>query len=263
MHNFPKKQFFRSTYLLSFLLSLGLTFSLGNVVKAETAETAPQELKEILTNFEATANQRNVQEMMNFYSEKFTNSDGLDYSSLSDLLKSMWSDYPTLKYSVQLESWEKDGDTIVTETITYIQGYNRKNGRLIFINSSLKSKQYWSNKKIIRQEILSEQTRLTTGINPPNIKVVAPETAKVGEQFNFDVIVSEPLGEDVLLGAVIKEPTQADFYVNHSSIELEVLPAGGLFKLVNPDKAGDEWLSAILVRGDGITSVTQRIRVEE
>lgn len=263
MQIFSKKPLFRLSSLFSLLLGLGLTVNIASIVKAETAATAPQELKQILNNLQTVANKKDVSEIMNFYSDKFTNSDGLDYQTLSEVIKSMWSNYPDLTYSIELESWEQKDDEIVTETTTYIRGSSRQKGRLIFLNSTLRSRQYWSNQKIVRQEILAEQTRLTTGIKPPNIQVNIPEKVKLGQQFNLDIIVTEPLGDEVLLGAVVKEETDANLYLNPSSFELEVLPAGGIFKIVNPDKAGNEWLSAILIRSDGITSLTQRIKVEE
>jgi hypothetical protein len=260
MQIFLKKPWFRFSL---FSILLGLSVNFAKIVHAETAANAPQELKQVLTNLETVANQKNVSEIMKFYSDKFTNSDGLDYKTLSEGLKSIWSNYPDLKSSIELNSWEKKGDEIVTETTTYLKGSSRQKGRLIFLNSTLKSRQYWSYQKIVRQEILAEQTRLTTGLKPPNVKVNLPEKAKVGEQINLDLIVSEPLGEDVLLGGIVQEQTQANLYLNPSNFELEVLPAGGMFKLINAEKAGNEWLSAILVRADGITAITQRIRIEK
>jgi hypothetical protein len=263
MQIFPKKQFFRLSSLFSLFLGLGLSLGSANFVQAQNAATAPQEIKEILTNLQTASNQRNISAIMNFYSEEFTNSDGLDYASLSEGLKSLLANYSNLQYSIELESWSQQGEEIVTETTTYLRGSSRQKGRLIFLNSTLRSRQYWVNQKIVRQEILEEQTRLTTGIKPPSIQVNIPIKAKVGQQFNFDIIVNEPLGDEVLLGAVVREETQANLYLNPSSFELEVLPAGGIFKIVNLEQAGDEWLSAILVRSDGITSLTQRVKVEE
>jgi len=56
-----------------------------------------------------------------------------------------------------------------------------------------------------------------------------PQQVKVGQQYSFDAIVQEPLG-DYLVGAAIEEPIQADKYFN-PTVELELLPAGGLFKV--------------------------------
>lgn len=128
----------------------------------------------------------------------------------------------------------------------------------------MRSRQYFQDNKLIRQEILSERTKLTSGQNPPQVEVYVPEVVESGERYNFDVVVTEPLGEDVLLGAVEEERTGSDRYLNPTSLELQPLPAGGIYKLVTaPLLPDNNWLSAILVRGDGITMVTRRVRVKK
>ena len=85
----------------------------------------------------------------------------------------------------------------------------------------------------------------------------------MGEKYNFDVIVNEPLGDNVLLGAVKEERTASGLYLNPTALELEPLPAGGIYKVATaPLLPESNWLSAIVVRGDGITMVTQRVKVE-
>ena len=86
---------------------------------------------------------------------------------------------------------------------------------------------------------------------------------QVGEEFNFDVIVQEPLGDDLLLGKAREEETGGAKYLNPSSFELELLPAGGIFKRVTASQIADNRrFSAIIVRGGGITIITQLVRVE-
>ena len=61
---------------------------------------------------------------------------------------------------------------------------------------------------------------------------------------------------------MIEERTGSDRYINPTTLELEPLPAGGIYKLVTaPRLADNHWLSAILVRGDGITMVTRRVNI--
>jgi len=89
-----------------------------------------------------------------------------------------------------------------------------------------------------------------------------PQQVRVGQQYSFDAIVQEPLGDDYLVGAAIEEPIQADKYFNPTPVELELLPAGGLFKVGRaPNIPANRWISAVLVRG--ITIVTQRLPVVE
>ena len=80
----------------------------------------------------------------------------------------------------------------------------------------------------------------------------------------FDVIVLQPLGSEVLLGAAIEERTGSDRYLNPSNIKLEGLSAGGIFKLVQAPLLPDNlWYSAIVVRQDGMVLLTQRVRVQD
>jgi len=88
-----------------------------------------------------------------------------------------------------------------------------------------------------------------------------PQQVRVGQQYSFDAIVQEPLGDDYLVGAAIEEPIQADKYFNPTPVELELLPAGGLFKVGRAQIPANRWISAVLVRGEGLTIVTQRLPV--
>jgi hypothetical protein len=249
---------------LSFLLSLGLTLTVPTAMWAENPASAPTELKSLINSIESAANQHNLQQLMEFYSPEFSNSDGLNSTNLSKALTTLWQRYPNLKYTTQLQSWEKAGDELVAETITNIQGTSQDGVRVIQLNSTLKSRQYFKDKKLVKQEILSEQTKLTTGNKPPEVEVILPEKVRVGEQFDFDVIIKQPLGNDVLAGTAIEETIETDRYFQPGELKLELLQSGGIFKRAKaPDIPQNKWLSAILVQGDGMTLITQRVRIEK
>ncbi|MEN9255204.1 MAG: hypothetical protein Q6K14_09760, partial [Gloeomargarita sp. GMQP_bins_44] len=81
-------------------------------------------------------------------------------------------------------------------------------------------------------------------------------------QYEFDVIVQEPLQDDQLLGTAVAEPVQPTQLLDHPRLKLEVLSAGGLFKTGQaPPTPGSQWLSAVLVRQGGITIITRRLRI--
>ncbi len=250
--------------VLTFVLGLGLTISLGQVSYGQNTENVPPELQTLLQEMETAANDHNINQVLTFYNPNFTNSDNLTTEILAQSLTALWTRFPNLNYRTELESWEQNGEQLIAETVTSIQGTQRLNGRLVWLNSTMKSRQYFENNQIVRQEILAEKNQLTSGDNPPEVTVNLPEKVHRGEQFSFDVIVEEPLGNDILLGSAIEERTSGNLYLNPSSFDLEVLNAGGIFKWVKaPLFADQRWLSAILVRGDGITLVTQRVIIEE
>lgn len=247
-----------------FLISLGIVSGLTNVVQAESAATAPAELTEMIAGIEAAANQKDINGVIEYYSSNFTNTDGLTPDSLTKALEQMWKNYPRLKYTTTIDSWSNQGNQLVAETTTTIKGVQNRQGRVIRLNSTIKSRQYFQQQKLVKQEILAEQSQLTSGENPPQVQVVAPETVTTGEKYNFDLIVEQPLGDKVLLGAVQEEKTASNLYLNPTALELEPLPAGGIYKTATAPMLPDSnWLSAILVRGDGMTMVTHRVNVTE
>jgi ketosteroid isomerase-like protein len=249
---------------ISFLIGLGITIGSGMASWAENPESAPPELKTAIAQMEAAANQRDVKKVMEFYSPDFQNSDGLNVAAIEQGLDRFWNSYNNAQYKTELLSWERNGDELMAETVTTITGANQQKGRTIQITSTIKSRQYYRGQKLVRQEILTERTEVTSGNKPPQIEITMPETVKAGEEFEFDAIVQEPLGDDLLAGAAIFEKIEGNSYIKPSSVELELLQAGGLFKRATaPEQPGNRWLSAILVHSDGMIMVTQRIKVEQ
>ena len=258
---FRKTRFQRSSLLALFLLTLSLAIG-SNRAQAETPATAPPQLKNLLAQIDAAANQHNVEAVMQFYGENLSHSDGLTHQSMEKALTELWQRYPQLQYRTQLQSWKAEGDAIVAETVTTITSAQSGENRNQALNATIKSQQRFENEKIVRQDILSERSQVSAGAKPPTVDVKLPQQVKPGQQYNFDAIVQEPLGDDYLLGAVVEEPIKPENYLSSTPVQLELLPAGGLFKLGSaPSMADDRWVSAVLIRGDGITLVTQRLQV--
>ncbi|MEA5470958.1 nuclear transport factor 2 family protein [Spirulina sp. 06S082] len=246
-------------------LSLGLTLGMGATVRAQDQypRNTPPELKTFLTRLEDAANRHNSDEVIQFYSQEFANSDDLDRSQLSEKLETLWERYGNLNYFTKLESWQQQGDRIVLETTTFITGTRTDNGREMRLKTQMRSRQVLQGEVFISQEILSERTEILMGDNPPEVQFNLPDRVQPGERFNFDAIVKTPLGEELLLGAAIEEEVNGDRYFSSEAFDLELLQAGGLFKQgTAPEESGDRWVSAILISGEGTIIITQRLRVE-
>ncbi|AFY31104.1 hypothetical protein [Calothrix sp. PCC 7507] len=255
-HQFPNR-----IWLILFLLTLGITSS-WQCAQASTPDNAPPELKNLLTQVDAAASQGDVKKVIEFYSPNFTHGDGLNRQTLEKSLTDLWKRYPQLRYSTQLQSWKTEGNAIVAETVTKITGLPSSNSNNLALNATIKSRQRVTGAKIVSQEILSERTLLTSGSKPPQVDIKLPEQVKVGQPYSFDAIVQEPLGDDFLLGTALEEPIQADKYLSPTSVDLELLTSGGLFKVGRaPSTPGNQWVSAVILRGNGMTMVTQRLQV--
>lgn len=261
MHPIRYKTQFQPTWLALFLLTLSLTIG-WNRAQAQTPQNAPPQLTNILTQIDAAANQRDVKAVMQFYSPNFTHSDGLTRQNMEQALTQLWQRYPQLRYQTQLQSWKAEGNAIVVTTITNITGAQSADNRNIALNSTIESRQRFEGQTIVRQDVLAERSQLTAGAKPPTVNVNLPQQVKVGQQYNFDAVVQEPLGGDYLLGAALEEPIKPENYLKSTPVNLELLSSGGLFKVGRaPIRPDNRWISAILIRGDGMTLITQRLQV--
>ncbi len=254
---------FKNSWKLSLLFMLSCCFSLTitNTLKAANPETAPKELVEIITKINTASNNKDLETLKQYIGPNFKPKDGLEYQSLTKFLPNFWSTYSNLKYETKLLSWEQKGNQLLAQTQTQITGKYQEGGREITLNSTIVSLQTFENGKLVNQEILKERTDLTSGTKPPEVIVQLPEKVRPGQQFNFDVIVQEPLGKDLVLGAALQDKVNPELYTQPSEFELKELSAGGIFKLVTaPATDGDLLLSAMLVKSDGLRIITQRVK---
>ncbi len=225
--------------------------------------TVPQSLQNTLAQVDAAASKRDIRAVMKFYSPSLTHSDGLTRQTLEQSLTQFWQGYNTLNYRTQVQNWKADGKGFVVETVTDITGTQRspQNQNLV-LKATLTARQSIMDQKIVRQDVLSERSQITSGPKPPVVQVNLPKQVRVGQEYNFDAIVTEPLGDSLLLGAAVEEPINAKNYLETAPVKLEALPAGGLFKVGKaPAQATSQWLSAVLIREGGVTQVSQRLQV--
>jgi len=251
-----------------FFITLGLVASLGSpfhsrVVRAQSTQAVPPpELKNTITQIDAAASSHNLQGVLQYFSPNFSQSDGLTRQTLEQSLTELWKRFPDLKYQTEIKSWKPEGRGISAETVTRITGTQKIGDREWKLDSTMRSRQLFENQKIVRQDVLGEKSQITAGKNPPTVALNLPEQVKPGQQYSFDAIVQEPLGNDLLLGSAMEEPIKPEGFINPTTADLEVLSAGGIYKVGRaPATPENRWLSAVLVRQDGMTLVTQRLNV--
>ncbi|MEC4814880.1 MAG: nuclear transport factor 2 family protein [Scytonema sp. PMC 1069.18] len=243
------------------LLTLSLLTGL-KCAQASTPDNAPPAVKNLVTQVDTAASRGDVKGVIQFYSPNFIQADGLTRQNMAKALTSLWQRYPNIKYNTQLQSWKSQGNAIIAETVTNITGAPSAQNDNLALNATIRSRQRIVGGKIVGQEILSERTQLTSGTNPPKINFNLPQQVKVGQQYNFDAIVQEPLGDDYLLGAALEEPIKPEKFLSSTKVDLELLSSGGLFKVGRaPTTPGNQWISAVIMRGNGMTMITQRLRV--
>ncbi len=239
------------------------TPSLAQAAAATPVAPVPPAIAALIKQLDDAASRKDLDATMKFYGSGFTHSDGLDFKTQQQALKLFWQDAKSIQYQTQINSCQPQGpNRYVLETTTTLRGVRKSADRDMDLTATARSRLVVAESKIVAQEVLSEQTRLTSGDKPPSVNVALPEQVTVGQTFSFDAVVKEPLGEDLLLGSALEEPIDAQWYLQPAIVTLEPLTAGGIFKTAQaPQQPTRKWISAVLIKNGGMTIVSQRLNV--
>ncbi len=254
------KSWYRSAILA---LIIGCQQALMLPASANTSkQNAPTALTAMLAKIDAAATGRKLPELLRYYSPNFTTSDGLSKTDWQQALNQFWQSYNNARYTTTIDSWQGDTNNYTATTTTKIAGVRDVGGRSLNLQSTIQSRQKIVGGQIVQQQILQERTLVSSGTKPPTIELNLPDKMQTNAEYNLDAIVTEPLGEDVLMGTTLEQPVSAQAYTKPANFKLELLTAGGLFKVARaPGKSGDYWFSTIFIRPSGVTTLTQRVRV--
>jgi hypothetical protein len=224
---------------------------------------APAQLVNWVKQLDAAASRKDIAATLKFYSPSFTHQDGLTYQTWEQSLQNTWKTLQTVQYQTQIDQWKAEpGNRYTLETTTTITGTKQSQGRELKLTSIIRARQQIAQQQVLRLEILSEKTQMMSGAKPPEVTVNLPEQVKVGQPFDFDVVLQEPLGDQLLLGAALEEPITAENYLKAGEFKLEPLTAGGLFKVGRaPTQPTRQWVSAVLIQEGGITVISQRLNI--
>jgi hypothetical protein len=239
--------------------------TLGTVpALAAPAETAPATVRQTLERIEAAANAQDLDAVMAAYATSFTSDTGFDHSQLRQTLETLWQQYDNLTYEVELLTWEAAGPgAYIIETRTQVNGVQVLPDRRLNLEADVTSRQRLENGQITRQDTLAETNRMTSGTNPPTLQTLLPNPLSSGQPFAFDTIVVEPLEGRALMGVAVDEGVTATDFLEPRPVVFDVLSSGGLYKIgTAPSSPDQRWISAVIIREDGMVVETRRVTVE-
>ena len=254
----------------------------------------------VITDLDAALNRKDATAVTNLLSPNFTHGDGYTRQSLPQSLQALWQQYPNLTYRTEIVKAEvKTGakaDANEVETLTTIEGKRNLKGQIWTIQGTIRALQVIEANQVRSQTILAEQTQVRIGEKPPTVTVSLPTTVTVGKDYSYDVVVQEPVNDDLFMGTILDEPVSAALISNPARLQLEFpslaelltgrptrrrpiaaptpgalilkpvklsrMKSGGFFKIGRASSVPEtQWISAILARHDGgITIATTRLR---
>ena len=277
------------------------TLTIGSFSNTAFAAQASTSLPTtVITDLDAALNRKDATAVTNLLSPNFTHGDGHTRQSLTQSLQALWQQYPNLTYRTEIVKAEvKTGaktDTNEVETLTTIEGKRNLKGQIWTIQGTIRALQVIEVNQVRSQTILAEQTQVRIGEKPPTVTISLPTTVTVGKDYSYDVVVQEPVNDDLFMGTILDEPVSASLISNPARLQLEFpslaelltgrptrrrpiaaptpgalilkpvklsrMKSGGFFKIGRASSVPEtQWISAILARHDGgITIATTRLR---
>lgn len=244
-----------------FSLALFATLLIGATPTLGRAQT-PAAATAVFQSLADAATRQDPKAIANLYSPSFQPPDGLDRMGYDSAMQRFWKQFPGARYTVQVLNSQPSSNGLQVETLTKIEGQRKQGDRTFKLASEIKSRWLLQNGRLQREEILSERSRLTSGSKPPELTVNAPATVLTGENFSFDAYVDGALNDDLLVGGVTDDPVDLQRLLKPTAFRLQALTAGGVYKQARaPQRPGNFWISALVVRRDGLTVVSERLRV--
>jgi hypothetical protein len=232
-------------------------------------KAVPEVLVSLFQQWDQDLSQRKLSPALALYAPTFTHGDGLTRQTLGPAIEQFWQLYPSATYRTTITNWTSTAQGWTVETETRITGRRTDNKRQLALDSLQQLRTTIENGKLLRQEVLGERNRVTSGDAPPTLDMRLDPEVQTNQDFSLDVIVQEPLQNDVLLGAVSDDPVLPGKISDVAKLDLKPLidsksgtGPGGIFKIGRASaKAESRWISAIVLRKTGMTFLTQRLRV--
>jgi len=218
----------------------------------------PQEqIKNLFKDYENSGNNHKLNQLKNFYSEKYVNGDGFSYASYFDLVKQTWEMYPDIEYSFEVKNIIVNGDYATVQVYETAKGTAKEPSEYLEDKGQLEStgeyiyylKKFGNRWKIISDTTISEKTFLKYGeAKDIAFDVVAPGMIGAGEEYSVTFAVEAPK-DKLLLGSITNEKIT---YPNERPKEVfrKIKESGMLERIV---KANDEGYNEQAVVSVGIT----------
>jgi hypothetical protein len=143
-----------------------------------------------------------------------------------------------------------------------VSGSTLSNGLQYSMQASQQLRLRVSDGLISGQELVQDQSVLTSAREPLPVTLVIPDAVLTGSRYDVDVVLDEPLGQALVAGGLAALTARQVREQQSPTIQLEPMGGGGLFKSVQaPFQPGVQTWAAMLVHPDGVITVTKRVRV--
>jgi len=167
--------------------------------------------------------------------------------------------FPNARWSLRAGQPLADGRQTVAVAVS---GTRQKDGQSYTLQASQQLALTTVGGLITAQEVLQEESVLTSASTPLPVSLLIPDAVLTGSRYDVDVVLDQPLGQVLLAGGLTALTPDQVAEQQSPDISLEPLGGGGLFKSVQaPFQPGSQIWAAMVVHPEGVITVTKRVRV--
>lgn len=203
------------------------------------------------------ANTYNYEGLKSLYADNYSNADGLGKSTYFELIKKTWESYPDIKYRIEIQNIEVDGNRAIAQvgeaaiaTTNSKSGVIDDRGCLQSISNSVYHFEKINNEWLITSDyIVSEKTFLRYGsAKEINVDLDAPYQMPADTQYSATLKIQAPK-DNLIIASVGKE--NITFPQTIAEEVFRKLPEDGMLERVF--KSNDKNINEYAVASYGIT----------
>tara|TARA_B100000927_G_scaffold152455_1_gene122892 strand:- start:79 stop:792 length:714 start_codon:yes stop_codon:yes gene_type:complete len=200
--------------------------------------------KEILLNLENGLNKRDFTVIKKYFNEK-------ESQKINNRFSKIIKDFPNSKWTIQKNN--------IDYADINISGSKIINGKEFIFQSDFQYFYSLENGKIKNGHIKNQLTTIRNDNNALDINFSIPNTVLTGTNYDIDIIVNNPLQENVIAGGI--KSHEVDTIIKQT-VKLEPLVSGGIFKVTRaPTKPGIQVWSGIIAHPEGLISFTKTVNI--
>ncbi len=204
---------------------------------------------DIRKNLEKALNTRNLQLIKSIFKEE-------ENLKIQSQFKEIINDFPNSQWQIKKLSRGNSKEKIFD---IKVNGKKIVNGQIYFLESKFKYLYFTNNDKINNGEIKNLLTTIRNDNNKTDIIFRIPDKVLTGTKYDIDIILNEPLGNEVIAGGIKSHQDQS--YLKQE-INIELLASGGIFKTTRASsKPSTQIWSGIIVHPKGIISFTKGVEI--
>ena len=206
---------------------------------------------DIRKNLENALNARNLEFIKNIFKEE-------ENLKIQEKFAGIIKDFPNSKWQIKRISGGNSKEKIFD---IKVNGKKIVNGEIYFLESNFHY--YFSayKNKINNGNIKNLLTTIRNDQNKIDIIFRIPEKVLTGKKYDIDIILNEPLGDQIVAGGLISHEDES--YLKQE-INIEPLASGGIFKTTRASsKPATQIWSGIIAHQEGIISFTKSVEIVE